>query len=119
MTTTNETGALCGERVQQRTVAECRGCGHVLTPENARLSRGRFVGACRPCESSEGMARTIRRRIQRMIADREEVREEMIRTLTPSVGTRKHAEYVVNSLTVHHPDLLRRAAALWAPRGSA
>lgn len=35
----------------------CRGCGVPLMPENARVSRGRFVGACRPCEVTEARKR--------------------------------------------------------------
>ena len=37
----------------------CRGCSVPLMQGNARTSRGRFVGVCRPCESEESRARSI------------------------------------------------------------
>jgi hypothetical protein len=39
----------------------CRKCGDRLTSENARRSRGRWVGACRACETEESQARNGRR----------------------------------------------------------
>jgi hypothetical protein len=35
----------------------CRRCEVPLMAGNARKSRGRFVGICRPCEAQEGNAR--------------------------------------------------------------
>lgn len=35
----------------------CRRCDVPLMDGNARLSRGRFVGVCRPCESEEARRR--------------------------------------------------------------
>jgi len=43
----------------------CRGCGVTLTLDNARVYRGRWVGACRACESLAGSARARRHREQR------------------------------------------------------
>lgn len=35
----------------------CRRCLVPLTEDNARIYRGRWVGACRKCESAEATAR--------------------------------------------------------------
>ena len=35
----------------------CRRCTVPLQEANARMSRGRFVGICRPCESEEARER--------------------------------------------------------------
>lgn len=40
----------------------CRRCGVDLDQWNARRARGRWVGACRSCETVESMGRAARRR---------------------------------------------------------
>jgi len=35
----------------------CRGCDKNLTKKNARIYQGRFIGACRACESYEARER--------------------------------------------------------------
>jgi NMD protein affecting ribosome stability and mRNA decay len=39
----------------------CRRCVVSLTSDNARVSRGRFVGVCRPCESLNASERWANR----------------------------------------------------------
>lgn len=52
---------------------------------------------------------------QAEIDERTKVREDLIVCLLPSVrGDRRTAEYVVNNLTVHRPELLARAARAFA-----
>lgn len=46
--------------------------------------------------------------------ERSAMRKLLIDVLTASAGSRQRAEYVVNLLTVHRPDLLASAAILFA-----
>lgn len=41
---------------------KCRGCGCTLTSGNARRYEGRWVGACRECESQEAQDRYYAKR---------------------------------------------------------
>ncbi len=53
------------------------------------------------------------------VAARMKMRQELIALFTVSIdgaaSPRNAAEYVVNSLTVHHPDVLAQAAAIFSP----
>ena len=48
------------------------------------------------------------------ITRRNYVRQELINALTRSTGNVKTAEYCVNNLTVHNPQLLAEAAVVFA-----
>ena len=44
------------------TERDCRTCGAKLTEDNARIYQGRWVGACRRCESLVAAARYYARK---------------------------------------------------------
>ena len=50
---------------------DCRRCGVTLTEENARTYQGRWIGACRSCES---VLTTERREMRGMVRARGECR---------------------------------------------
>lgn len=61
--------------------AECRRCGDPLTTRNARRYQGRYVGACRQCESDESGQRAKGRRLLRQMEREVEARAALCHAL--------------------------------------